>query len=115
MASPRRVGSETSETRDVILDAVERLMIEKGYAAVTYRAVATKADVTSGLVQYYFPKLDDLFIAAVRRRADKNLERLVANLEARADDPLRYLWEYSRNEATAALMTEFTALGNHRE
>jgi len=43
MASPRRVGAETSKTRDVLLDCVERLMLETGYASVTYRAVATKA------------------------------------------------------------------------
>ena len=73
MASPRRVGAETSKTRDRLLDSVERLMVKDGYAAVTYRAVAAKAGVTSGLVQYYFPALDDLFVAAIRRRSEQNL------------------------------------------
>jgi AcrR family transcriptional regulator len=77
--------------------------------------VAAKAEVTSGLVQYYFPTLDDVFVAAIRRRAERNLERLVESLRTRADEPLRALWEFSRDEATAALMTEFTALGNHRK
>ena len=36
-------------------------------------------------------------------------------LESRADEPLRALWEFSRGEATGALMTEFMALGNHRK
>lgn len=114
MASPRRIGAETSKTRDALLDAVEQLMVSDGYAAVTYRAVAAKADVTSGLVQYYFPTLDDVFLAAIRRRSSQNLERLVAALQARPDEPLRVLWEYSRDESTAALTTEFLALGNHR-
>ena len=114
-ATPRRVGSETSKKRDELLDAVERLMAREGYAAVTYRAVATKAGVTSGLVQYYFPTLDDLFIAAIRRRSEENLERLAAALGARPDQPLRILWEYSQEESTAALTTEFLALGNHRK
>ena len=55
MASTRRVGAETSKTRDLLLDCVERLMLDTGYAGVSYRAVAAKAGVTAGLVQYYFP------------------------------------------------------------
>ena len=115
MASPRRIGAETSKTRDALLDAVEKLMLSDGYAAVTYRAVAAKADVTSGLVQYYFPTLDDVFLAAIRRRSGQNLERLTSALQARPDEPLRVLWEYSQDESTAALTTEFLALGNHRK
>lgn len=48
-------------------------MMDKGYAGVTYRAVAARAGVTPGLVQYYFPKLDDVFVAAIRRRSEQNL------------------------------------------
>jgi AcrR family transcriptional regulator len=111
----RRVGAESSKKRDDLLDCVERLMLTKGYAAVTYRAVAAAAEVTPGLVQYYFPTLDDLFVAAIRRRSEQNLHRLQAALEARPDEPLRVLWEYSQEEASAALTTEFLALGNHRK
>lgn len=115
MASPRRVGAETSKTRDRLLDCVERLMLRDGYAAVTYRAVAAEAGVTSGLVQYYFPAIDDLFLAAVRRRSEENLERLRTSLRSRPEQPLRVLWEYSREESTATLTTEFLALSNHRK
>jgi AcrR family transcriptional regulator len=88
-------------------------MLKAGYAGVTYRAVAAKAGVTSGLVQYYFPTLDDLFVAAIRRRSEQNIERLAEALRTKGDQPLRLLWEYSRDESTAALTTEFLALGNH--
>jgi AcrR family transcriptional regulator len=115
MAAPRRVGATTSKTRDRLLDCVERLMLDKGYAGVTYRAVAARAEVTSGLVQYYFPAADDMFVAAIRRSAERNLARLVETLQSRPDEPLRACWEFSREEATAALMTEYTALGNHRD
>jgi AcrR family transcriptional regulator len=115
MASPRRVGAETSKTRDVLLDGVERLMLDAGYASVSYRAVATKAGVTPGLVQYYFPTLDDLFVAVIRRRSEQNLDRLAEALRTRADEPLRVMWEHSREESTSALTTEFLALGNHRK
>ena len=114
MARRRRIGSETSETRGLLLECVERLMLDKGYAAVSYRSVASSANVTPGLVQYYFPKLDDLFIASIRRYTERNIERLTAVLEAHREQPLRVLWKYSWDESTAALTLEYMALGNHR-
>ncbi|MCW1822597.1 TetR family transcriptional regulator [Mycolicibacterium conceptionense] len=114
-ASGRRVGAETSKTRDALLDCVETMMLEDGYASVTYRALATKAGVTPSLVQYYFPVLDDIFIAAISRYSQRNIEYLNKILAKRTEDPLRALWEYNWDEATGALMTEFMALGNHRK
>src|SRR4029453_15626752 len=115
MTSTRRVGAETSKTRDALLAGVERLMVERGYGGVTYRAVAAQAGVTPGLVQYYFPTLDEVFLAAIRRRSAQNLARLAEALDAHADQPLRVLWDYSQDESTAAVTTEFLALGNHRK
>lgn len=114
-ASPRRVGAETSKTRDALLDCVEKMMLEDGYASISYRALAAKAGVTSSLVQYYFPSLDDIFLAAIRRYSERNLDNLRSALQKRSADPLHAMWEYSWNEATGALITEFMALGNHRK
>lgn len=114
-ATSRRVGAETSKTRDTLLDCVERMMLNEGYASVTYRALAAKAEVTPSLVQYYFPTLDDIFIAAIRRYSERGVNHLSELLTSRADDPLRAVWEYSWDEATGALITEFMALGNHRK
>ena len=47
------------------------------YPGVTYRAMAAMAEVTPGLVQYYLPTLDLIFVAAIRRGAPRNLKRLV--------------------------------------
>ena len=115
MASPRRVGAETSETRAVLLDRAEELMLEEGYAAVTYRVLAARAGVTGGLVQYYFPTLDDLFLALLARRSARNLERLHETFESRPGETLRIVWEFSTDETSAALLTEFLALANHRK
>jgi AcrR family transcriptional regulator len=113
--SARRVGAETSKTRETLLDCVETMMLEEGYASVSYRALASKAGVTPSLVQYYFPNLDDIFVAAIRRYSERNLAHLTEALDRRSDDPLRAVWEYSWDEATGALITEFMALGNHRK
>lgn len=98
-----------------ILDAVERLMLHQGYAAVTYRALAAEAGVTPALVQYYFPTLDDVLVATIRRRIEGHVERLVAALQERSSEPLHVIWDFAKEEATAALMIEFTAMGNHRK
>ncbi|WP_029117667.1 TetR/AcrR family transcriptional regulator [Mycobacterium sp. URHB0044] len=113
--SSRRVGAETSKTRDTLLDCVERTMLSDGYASVSYRTLAAMAGVTPSLVQYYFPTLDDIFVAAIRRYSERSLKYLTDAFERRADDPLRAVWEYSWEEASGALMSEFMALSNHRK
>jgi TetR/AcrR family transcriptional regulator, transcriptional repressor for nem operon len=90
-------------------------MLDEGYAAVSYRTVAAMSGVTPWAVQYYFPTLDDLFLALLRARTEGNLNRLKAALQEHPDDVLRVIWEHSRDEVTAALMLEFMALGNHRK
>ncbi|MGB3351813.1 MAG: TetR/AcrR family transcriptional regulator [Mycobacterium sp.] len=109
----RRVGAESSKTRDGILDCVERLLLDEGHAGVSYRVLATKAGVTPSLVQYYFPTLDSLFIAMVRRLIERDTARWSEALERRSDEPLRVLWELSYSEA-GAMSTELMALGNRR-
>lgn len=113
--SSRRIGAESSKTRDSLLGCVETMMMDEGYASISYRALATAAGVTPSLVQYYFPTLDDIFLAAIRRYSERNLGALTKALESDPDNPLRALWEYNRGEATGAMMTEFMALGNHRK
>ena len=113
-ATSRRVGAESSETRKIILDCVERLLLDEGHAGVSYRVLATKAGVTPSLVQYYFPTLDSLFVAMVRRLIERDLDRWNNALQRRPDEPLRVLWEYSFREAAGAMSTELMALGNRR-
>lgn len=115
MASPRRVGAETSATRTALLDGAERLMATDGYAAVTYRNVAASAEVTAGLVQYYFPKLDDLFVAMLERRSQENIDRFLAALDARPGEVLPVVWEFATDDWAATLTAEFMALANHRK
>lgn len=113
MAMARRIGTETSETRARLLDATEQIMLEDGYAAVSSRSVAGRVGVKAPLVHYYFPTLDDLFIAAFRRRSEHNLERLTEALQG--DEPLQALWEYARDRTGTVLTQEFIALANHRK
>ncbi|MEB8341418.1 TetR/AcrR family transcriptional regulator [Streptomyces endophyticus] len=111
-AAPRRMGAENSKTRLLLLDITERLMLEEGYAAVGVRRVAREAEVAPALVLYYFRTLDDLFLAALRRRADQELARVDRVLDG--PQPLRMLWTLSSHPGNT-LTTEFAALANHRK
>ncbi|TCN55973.1 TetR family transcriptional regulator [Rhodococcus sp. SMB37] len=114
MSAPRKRRREgTNETRDLLIQATGDLMLEEGYAAATSRRVAAKAGVNPALVYYYFPTMDDLFVAVLRRGAEANLERQRNALTS--ESPIRALWEVATEPRGAALLMEFMALANHRK
>lgn len=113
MTSARRIGAPDAKNRAVLLDAAEQLMLEEGYAAVTSRRVAERAELKPQLVHYYFRTMDDLFLAAFRRRAEEGLEVQARMLQA--PQPLWALWRFSTDPAATAITMEFIALANHRK
>jgi AcrR family transcriptional regulator len=110
MASVGRSGSRRTTKRQAIFDATERLMLTEGYGTVTYRSVATAAGVAPGLVQYYFPSLDVLFIAVLREATDRLVDQLTD--AARSQRPLRAIWAYASDPSGSALLLQFMALAN---
>jgi len=61
--APRRQARGVAR-RDAIVRAAADLILQDGPAAVTHRAVATRADVPLAATTYYFTGLDDLIGAA---------------------------------------------------
>jgi len=60
--------------RQLLLDAVLRLLESKGPSAITHRAVAAEAGVPLAAATYYFASIDDLMMSALRSAtADQNL------------------------------------------
>jgi Uncharacterized protein conserved in bacteria len=87
-------------------------MLEEGYAAATSRRVAARAGVKPALVHYYFPSMDDLFVAVFRAGAEATLARQREAMQNTG--PLHALWQLNSTEG-AQLMMEFMALANHRK
>lgn len=112
MPPKRPTGADEPDARTALLDAVERLMLAEGYAAVTSRRVAAEADVNPGLVYYYFGPMDNLFVEVFRRSAARMLGRQAEALAS--DQPLWALWDLIREQSNTTLNLEFLALGNHR-
>jgi AcrR family transcriptional regulator len=113
MASNRRMGPETAATRTLVMDAVEGVMREEGYAALSSRRVAERAGVTQQAVYYYFQTMDDLLLAAYRRRTQTVLEKIEQALAS--ERPLHAFWRTLSDPFDGALTMEYLALANHNE
>ena len=112
MAQRRRPRPATEEKRKRLLDATEEIMLKEGYAAVSSRSVATAVGIQAPLVHYYFATLDDLFVAVLRRRSGRIVERMAEALAS--PEPLRGWWKLASDERGTALFVELLAAANHR-
>ncbi|HEX4377589.1 MAG TPA: TetR/AcrR family transcriptional regulator [Steroidobacteraceae bacterium] len=113
MTTKRRMGSENSATRTTLMDAVEAVMREHGYAAISARSVAGRAGLKYQIVFYYFETMDDLLLATYRRRTQAVLTRAERALES--DQPLHALWTAHVDPSDAALSLEYMAMSNHNQ
>jgi len=110
--APKPVEGSSADTRTLILDATEQIMLSEGYAGVSSRKVAARAGLKSNLLHYYFKNMDDLFIAAFHRLEERyDIQMAKASVSA---TPLRDLWSLGREPTTARLVLEFTALASHK-
>jgi AcrR family transcriptional regulator len=111
MATKRRMGTENAATRSLLMDAVEAVMREQGYAALSARSVAARAGLKYQIVFYYFATMDDLLLATYRRRTESVLLRTEEALVS--DRPLHALWQASSDPFDASLSLEYMAMSNH--
>lgn len=102
-----------------LLDAAERLLLEKGHAAITTRKLATEAGLNHGLVHYYFGSVENV-LGRVLERFTQRLTERQRQMYA-ADVPFIEKWRTAMhylNEDTAyqKIWFELQALAwNHRE
>lgn len=78
MARPR---SKEDARRDEIVDAALRLVLQAGYNQVTLADIAGQVGVSKGLISYYFPRKEDVFLAVL----DQIVERLTTDFQSFAD------------------------------
>ena len=95
------------------MDAVETVMREQGYAALSARNVAARAGLKYQIVFYYFETMDDLLLATYRRRTQAVLERTERALQS--EQPLHALWSLHSDPSDAALSLEYIAMSNHSQ
>ncbi|WP_319444930.1 MULTISPECIES: TetR/AcrR family transcriptional regulator [unclassified Mycobacterium] len=57
----RPVGSDSAETRNHILQAARHVIIERGYQAATFQAIAVTAGLSRPTLHYYFANREQIF------------------------------------------------------
>jgi AcrR family transcriptional regulator len=114
--SPRRTQEERStETRNRILDATVRSLVDHGYAGTTTSAIQALAGVSRGALMHHFSSKADLMVNAVRHLADQrgeNLRRQAAGLPEghdRVSQAMDLLWETFTGPLFTATLELWTA------
>ncbi|MBN7439427.1 TetR/AcrR family transcriptional regulator [Mycobacteroides abscessus subsp. abscessus] len=121
--------------RSDLIDLAEEILFDAGHEALTLRAVAARASIRLGHLQYYFPSRADLVAALLSRIVESALARLAPRLgrqgvEHPAEEIVHVLladhkdirlvrvfaelWALAgRDEAVAAALTRF--YGSYRD
>jgi AcrR family transcriptional regulator len=60
-ALARRQEAERQERRDRILDAARKVFLKKGYLGTSIRAIAVEAELSPGLIYFYFAGKDEIY------------------------------------------------------
>lgn len=87
MARPR---TKEDERREEIISAALQLILRVGYNQVTLADIADQVGVSKGLISYYFPRKENVFLAVLDRmveRMDVQFERYCSSA-TRAPDKL---------------------------
>jgi AcrR family transcriptional regulator len=88
--APALGGNLSTSAREQIVRAAAESLLEKGYAGTSVRAIASRAGVAIGNLQYYFPTKSELLVEAWRYLTDRAVEELKLALN-QLTDPLEML------------------------
>lgn len=94
----RRTKEDALVTRDLILDAAERVFQRRGVSRTSLQEIAQEASLTRGAIYWHFDNKADVFDAMMQRVTLPLTTQFNNQPEAEAADPLQHL---RRNVATA--------------
>jgi len=94
----RRTKEDALVTRDLLLDAAERVFQRRGVSRTSLQEIAQEAGLTRGAIYWHFENKADVFDAMMQRVTLPMVANLNSQPQAEAADPLQHL---RRNMATA--------------
>src|SRR6266498_5090185 len=84
------LANGSASAREQIVRAAADSLLENGYSGTSVRAIASRAGVAIGNLQYYFPTKSELLVEAWRYLTARSVEELRAACN-RLNDPLEAL------------------------
>src|SRR5260221_7083408 len=74
--SMARTPKVVEDRREQIIDAAMRVFAEKGFGKATNKDIAREADITPGLIYYYFESKEALLKAIIETRSPVQMKLL---------------------------------------
>jgi AcrR family transcriptional regulator len=87
MGMARRPVEPGVDRRQQMIEAALDVFAEQGFEGATTKDIAARADVTQGLIYFYFRSKEDLFLAAYEHQAQRAFARLRFPDPERSDEP----------------------------
>jgi len=108
---------------DEILDIASHILVDEGYAALTFRSVAKRGQIGLGNLQHYFPTKTDLIGSMLARSFDRFSAAMAASSAGRGgsspaqklDAAIQYILEDQRRKESCIIFWELWALASHAE
>lgn len=98
--------------REKILDALERLLVNKNMQSISVSEIAQTAGIGKGSIYYYFPSKDAIFEALIERNYEKPL-KTAKNLASQSDispfTRMAMLFQACRTSSSEFLKSENTS------
>lgn len=80
-----------TETREKIIQAADRLFLEKGYQSTTFKDICREAHVNQGSIFYHFKTKDELLRQAAILECERNLSAVLHILPENAPPYMKFL------------------------
>ena len=85
MGIQERKEREKEHRKEEIVDAAQRLFLEKGLQATTMDEIAEAAELSKGTIYLYYKSKEDLYLAVVMRGMETLREMFEANIKTETD------------------------------
>lgn len=102
-----------------ILEAARSVLVEEGFAALSFREIGKRTGMTVGNVGYYFPSKESLLVALAEHIFDRWDARFRRHVPAGLDDAhavfahsIRFMIEENKRPKTRSLLLEMWAMAN---
>ncbi|MEI6045227.1 MAG: TetR/AcrR family transcriptional regulator [Chloroflexota bacterium] len=123
--TPKGSGSlkerQRQERVELILEAAEKTLLEKGYHEMAMEEIASEVGIAKATIYLHFPSKEELFIALLKRSLASSMEELVKivdqplSVRVRLELILREAYCSKNKKRSQLFLASFTSTNYHKE